>query len=135
MPLASPCRKDFTHCIATQAVAARALGLLSEDPTPTFKQLVKSILRLNGLPGLMRLRQEDINDHAAFVADQLGNTEGLASCKVCVSLCLALNLRFGRKTAISHLDLLAHCVMSLLTSSRPQSHAVLRSACGFRCTA
>jgi hypothetical protein len=43
-------------------------------------------LRLNGLPGALRLRQEDIYEHAAFVADQLGNTEGIEGCKAVVGL-------------------------------------------------
>lgn len=66
---------------AWQAVAARALGLLSEDPTPTLKQLNKSILRLNNVPGMMRLRQDDIYDHAAFVSDQICNAEDLLTAR------------------------------------------------------
>ncbi|KAL1503712.1 hypothetical protein AB1Y20_012185 [Prymnesium parvum] len=62
-------------------VAARAIGLLSEDPTPTFKQLAKSILRLNAIPGGVQLRADDIHAHAAFLAEQISNTEGLAECK------------------------------------------------------
>ena len=63
------------------ALAARVLILLSEDPSISYKALVKQAMLCNKIPDAIQFRQEELLQYGSFLADQIANTEGLEQCK------------------------------------------------------
>ena len=86
------------------ALAARVLALLADDPTMTYKALLRQTILCNSIPGAIQFKADDLLHFGRFLVDQIANSEELASCRALIGLREALE-RKAKEEAITQRSL------------------------------
>ena len=86
------------------ALAARVLALLADDPTMTYKALLRQTILCNSIPGAIQFKADEPLLFGRFLVDQIANSEELASCRALIGLREALE-RKAKEEAITQRSL------------------------------
>ena len=68
------------------ALAARLLMLLADEPTMTYKTLVRLCVKCNSIPNAIQFKADEVLTYGTFLAEQIANGEGLDGCRALIGL-------------------------------------------------